>query len=142
MMRQALTPEQAGRLAEWVEGLTPPFTLTMREGKVRTISQNSLLHKWYGEIARQKGDRTAAQVKGQCHREYGLAIKLRDPQWAWIWNHSAGALDYERQCKVLASGVFNVSSSMTVAELTEYMDAMQQDYTAQGVRLTQPEDKQ
>jgi len=26
--------------------------------------------------------------------------------------------------------------------LTEYMDAMQQDYTAQGVRLTQPEDKQ
>lgn len=142
MMRAALTAQEAGRLAEWVEGLPVPFTLTYREGKVRSLSQNALLHKWFGEIAKQSGDRTALQVKGECHKEYGLVIKLRDAQWAWVWNRSAAHLDHEKQCKVLASGVFTVTSGMTSTELTEYMDPMAQDYRARGYRLTQPEDKQ
>ena len=137
--RRVMTPEQAERLAAYVVGLSLPFTITIGSGKSRSVSQNSLIHKWYGEIARHLGDRDMIQVKGECHHKYGLPIKRRDEQFAWVWKQTGEQLSYEQQCKYLASGVLNVSSSMTVTELTEYMDAMKRDYAEQGVYLTDPE---
>ena len=107
----------------------------------RSAAQNALLHKWYGEIARHKGDSTMLDVKGECHRKYGLAIRQRNPQFAYVWKRSGAHLTYDQQCKFLASGVLNVSSAMTVDELSEYMTAMAQDYRAEGVKLTDPEDR-
>ena len=118
-----------------------PYTLTVRDGRCRTLDQNALLHKWYSEAAKQMHD-SAADVKGQCHHEYGLPIRLQDPQFAWLWTNSAAKLPYEKQCKVLASGQFQISSKMTTKELSEYMAAMQRDYLAQGVQLTNPEDRE
>lgn len=138
-MRSVTTQEQADRLANWLVGLPLPYTVTVKEGRVRSLDQNSMLHRWYADIARQTGS-TASEVKGQCHHEYGLPIRLRDPQFAWLWNNSAGKLDYERRCKVLASGQFQVSSKMTVAEFSEYMTAMQRDFEARGIQLTRPEE--
>lgn len=136
--RSITTPEQAQSLAAFLTGLSVPYTVTVREGRVRSLDQNALLHKWFGEIATQ-GDMSASDVKGQCHHEYGLPIRLRDPQFAWLWNNSAAKLEYEKRCRVLASGQFQISSKMTTKELSEYMDAMHRDYTARGVRLTTPE---
>ena len=133
--RSAITPEQAGRLAEWIEGLTPPFTITMKEGVARTIPQNSLLHVWFEQISKHFGDTTPAQVKGDCHFKWGLSIRLRDPQFAWIWNESAAPLSEERQRKVLSTKVFSVSSGMEKTELTEYMNEIEQFYAPQGVML-------
>ena len=137
--RTAVTEKEAAALAEYLKGLTPPFTVTVREGKVRTTSQNALLHKWYGEIARHRGDITASEIKGMCHMEYGLPIKMRDAQWAFLWGHATARLDYEQKCKVMASGIFACTSSMTTKELSEYMDPMRRDYIEQGVRLTDSE---
>lgn len=107
--------------------------------EVRTSQQNRTLHMWFGEIAKQLTDLDAFDVKGICHREWGLAIKLRDPQFAWIWDRSGAHLTYEQQCKLLRSGVLNVSSSMSVDELSEYMDGMSRHFRADGVHLTDPE---
>lgn len=107
--------------------------------EVRTSQQNRTLHMWFGEIAKQQADLDASEVKGMCHRQWGLAIKLRDPQFAWVWDHSGAHLTYEQQCRLLASGVLNVSSSMSVDELSEYMDGMSRHFRADGVRLTAPE---
>lgn len=116
-----------------------PYTVTFAPGAGRTNSQNSLLHKWFTEISVQVGDSTMTDIKGQCHRKYGLAIKLRDAQFAWVWQRSGAGLTYDQQCSLLASGVLNVSSSMTVKELTEYMGAMGKDYREQGYTLTDPQ---
>lgn len=139
--RHAITPQEAGRIAEFVEGFTLPFTLTIKEGKPRTMPQNSLLHKWFSEIARHDGDKSMVDVKGAWHRKAGLAIRMRNPQFAWVWNASGGKLNYEQQCKVLASGVFNISSAMTTKELSEYMDEIYREETARGVLITQPEER-
>jgi len=139
--RQIVTPEQAARLAEYFAGLTLPVTVIIKKGKIRTNEQNALLHKWYGEIARQLGDRDAIQVKGECHHAFALPIKRRDPQFNWIWQRTGEGLAYEQQCRLLASGVLNVSSTMTVPELSEYMDAMSRHYRAEGVKLTDPEEQ-
>lgn len=105
----------------------------------RTPNQNRTLHMWFGEIAQQRDDWDASEVKGFCHRQWGLPIKLRDEQFAWVWSQSGQRLGYERQCALLASGVLNVSSSMTTKELKEYMDAMQRHFLGEGVRLTNPD---
>lgn len=105
----------------------------------RTKQQNRTIHMWFGEIAKQCADLDAVEVKGICHREWGLTIRMRDPMFAWLWGNSGAKLPYEKQCKLLGSGVLNVSSGMSVEELSEYMDAMSRRYRSDGFTLTDPE---
>lgn len=105
----------------------------------RTLSQNALLHKRFKDIADHYGDRSATDVKGECHMQFGLTIRLRDPQFAWIWERTGALLPYEKQVKLMASGTLSMSSAMTTAELTEYLDDMAREYRARGVVLTDPE---
>lgn len=107
----------------------------------RSLSQNALLHKWFGEVAAHYGDRTAKQVKGECHHKYALDYRLADPVFEWVWKHSGAGLPYEKQCGLLASETLGVSSKLKVGELKSYMDQMHRDYAAQGVHLTLPEEK-
>jgi len=106
----------------------------------RSLSQNALLHVWYGQIAKHYGDRSALDVKGEVHRDLGLHIRLRDPQFNWVWQRTGALLDFEKQAKILASGVFDFSSAMSVKELSEYMDEISRFYEAKGVRLTHPDE--
>lgn len=133
-------PQQRGLAKRLIDEAPDGWTVTLRKaGENRTIQQNRTLHMWFGEVAKQSGDLDAIDVKGMCHRRWGLTIKMRDPQWAWVWERTGARLPYEKQCALLASGVMNVSSSMSVPELSEYMDAMARHYRSEGVRLTDPE---
>ena len=105
----------------------------------RSLSQNALLHMWFGEIAKHFGDRSAQDVKGECHRDLGLSIRLRDEQFAWVWQKTGARLDREKQAALLASECLNLSSGMSVKDLREYMDEIERHYRAQGVPLTHPE---
>lgn len=113
--------------------------IVREKGESRTQAQNRTIHLWYGEIAKHRGDTDALEVKGECHREWGLTIRLRDPVFAWIWEKSGAGLPYEKQCKLLASGALNISSGMSVEELSEYMEGMSRRFRSEGVRLTDPE---
>tara|TARA_R100000750_G_C2265981_1_gene65638 strand:+ start:62 stop:481 length:420 start_codon:yes stop_codon:yes gene_type:complete len=139
MMRAALTAQDAGRLAEWVEGLPIPFTLTMREGKVRSLSQNALLHKWFGEIAKQTHS-TADQVKRECKFYQGCPILMADdPQFVAFLSHLKN-LTVEQ--KIAAMDYISVTSVMNTKQLSAMCDAVEAKYLPQGIRLSQPEDKQ
>tara|TARA_R110000772_G_C13177610_1_gene427695 strand:+ start:65 stop:484 length:420 start_codon:yes stop_codon:yes gene_type:complete len=139
MMRAALTAQDAGRLAEWVEGLPIPFTLTMREGKVRSLNQNALLHKWFGEIAKQTHS-TADQVKRECKFYQGCPILMaEDPQFVAFLSHLK-SLTIEQ--KIAAMDYISITSVMTTKQLGAMCDAVEAKYLPQGIRLTQPEDKQ
>lgn len=94
----------------------------------RSLSQNALVHVWFDEIAKHHGDRSALDVKGEMHRKFGLAIRLRNPQFAWVWHQTGAPLDYEKQCKLLACGALNVSSGMTTKELKEYADEIHREH--------------
>lgn len=139
MMRAALTAQDAGRLAEWVEGLPIPFTLTYREGKVRSLSQNALLHKWFGEIAKQTHS-TADQVKRECKFYQGCPILMADdPQFVAFLSHLK-SLTIEQ--KIAAMDYISVTSVMNTKQLSAMCDAVEAKYLPQGIRLSQPEDKQ
>lgn len=119
-----------------------PFNVMVKAGlpkETRTAAQNRLLHMWFGEIAKQSGDSTLGDVKGECHRRWGVSIRQRDIVFAWVWERTGSHLDYERQCKLLASGALNVSSKMNTAELSEYMTAIWNEYSPH-VGLTDPQE--
>lgn len=141
-IRAIRTPDDAASFLAFINDMPMPYRVSVMQGDGRTGSQNSLLHKWFGEVARQQGDRTLVDVKGECHRMFGLAIRLQEPQFSWVWERTGALMDYDKQCKFLASGILSVSSGMTVKQLTTYMDAMQSYYRGEGVVLTDPEDLQ
>lgn len=136
---RVLTEQEAQRVAGMITGLPLPFTISIGDGDKRTLSQNSLLHKWFAQIATHLGDRTAMQVKGQCHVAYGVPIRRRDPIWSRVWERMFDGLTYEQQCFLFERGILAMTREMSVKELTEYMDAVQQHYRAEGVPLTDPD---
>jgi hypothetical protein len=129
------------RLIALLKSRAQPFTVSIADGASRSLNQNALLHKWYGEVAQQLGDVSAMAVKGRCHVAYGVPIRRRDPVWSRIWESLFAKLTYEQQCFLFERGVLAMTREMTVKELTEYMDAMSVDYRAQGVVLTEPTDE-
>lgn len=129
----------ARRFLMMFDGFEKPVTIAWSPGDKRSLSQNALLHKWYGEVAAQLGDTDATTIKGQCHRRFGLTIRLRDEGFAWIWERTGAHMPYEKQCRLLGSGILGVSSKMTKPEFTEYMEAMRQHYAEAGIHLTDPE---
>jgi len=139
--RNIFTPEDADTLCRYLVGLPMPFNVTVKDGESRTLPQNALLHKWFGEIAKHHGDRDTADVKGQMHRDLGLNIRLRDPVFAWVWKHTGELLPYEKQCKLLASGALGLSSGMSSPQLKEYMNAIQKDCAEKRIAITIPEDR-
>lgn len=139
--RTVTNPTQLERLIALLKSRAQPFTVSVADGASRTLNQNALIHKWYGEIAQQLGDVSAMAVKGRCHVAYGVPIRRRDPVWARIWESLFAKLTYEQQCFLFERGVLAMTREMTVKELTEYMDAMAVDYRAQGVVLTEPNDE-
>ena len=136
MIRSAVTPQQAGRLAEWVEGLPTPFTLTFKEGKVRTISQNALIHKWFGEIAKQTHS-AVDQVKRECKFYQGCPILMADdPAFCAFLKHLRNLTLEE---KIAAMDYVPVTSAMTTKQLSQMGDAMRAKYLPQGIHMTDPE---
>lgn len=135
------TSEDFQQVVAEMHGMSFPFTVSLRKGGKRSLSQNALLHKLYGEIAEHFGDRTPHDVKGEAHYAYALPIRLRDEKFAWVWERSGANLPAEKQRALLASGVLGVSSGMTTKELKEYLDQIYIAYTQAGVRLTTPEDR-
>ena len=135
-MRTAITPQDAGRIAEYIEGLLLPFTITVSEGKARTISQNALMHKWFGEIAKQTNE-SADQVKRECKFYQGCPILMAEDPLFVAFVEKIAHLTTEE--KIAAMDYVSVTSVMTTKQLSKMCDAVQRKYLGQGLRLTDPE---
>ena len=111
--------------------------------KSRTTEQNALIHKWFSEIATQKGDETMMDIKAHCNLTYGRPIKIRDdPEWSVVFGYLFDRLNYEKKIKAIRIIDVPFTRSMNVSQLSEYMDAMSRDYRAEGFVLTEPEANQ
>tara|TARA_R110000744_G_scaffold17882_4_gene48212 strand:- start:16 stop:468 length:453 start_codon:yes stop_codon:yes gene_type:complete len=133
-------PEQRLYAKGLIDAAPDGAAVIVRErGETRTEAQNRTIHMWFWEVAKHQEDLDALEVKGMCHRHWGLNIKLRDEVFAWIWKRSGANLSYEKQCALLGSGRLNVSSSMEADELSEYMEAMSRHFRSQGINLTDPD---
>lgn len=128
--------------ALFVESRKYPFTLTITDGKPRTSAQNRLQHKWMQEIAEQKGDMTAEEVRAYCKLTIGVPI-LRSQNAAFKERYDSALLKltYEQKLAIMSEPLnLPVTSLMSTKQLTEYLEGIIRHFGEQGIILTMPDD--
>jgi len=114
-----------------------PMTVSAMKGARRSLPQNSTVAKWYAEISAETGE-TPIAVKVMCKHQFGLLImQAENPAWVAEWGPLYSPLPYEKRLKLFE--VLPLTSKFTTRQMSAYMDAVQKTYTAQGIRLTDPE---
>ena len=103
---------------------------------MRTLSQNALIHMWFGQIAKQTHS-SADQVKRECKFYQGCPILMaEDPQFAeFVRNLSHMTTEQ----KIAAMDYVSVTSVMTPKQCVQMADAIRAKYLPQGIRLTDPD---
>jgi hypothetical protein len=120
-----------------------PFTVEIGSGANRTKEQNALAFKWYGEIAQQMGDRTTSEVRAHCKLHHGVRImRAEEETFRTAWNEHFLDWSYEDKLKLMVEPFdLPVTRLMKVAQLSQYLDAIHEEFAGQGVVLTMPEDR-
>lgn len=114
-----------------------PMTVSAVKGAHRTNPQNSTAAKWYVEIAAETGE-TPIEVKALCKHQFGLLImQAENPAWVAEYEPVYSVLPYEKRLKLFE--FLPLTRKFTTKQMAAYMDAVQKTYTAQGIRLTDPE---
>lgn len=107
----------------------------------RTTEQNALIHKWFSQIAIQKGDESMLDIKAHCNLIYGRPIKVRDdPEWEAVFGYLFDRLNYDKKIKAIRILDVPFTRSMNVDQLSEYMTNMARDYRQEGFSLVDPEE--
>ncbi|MBN49963.1 MAG: hypothetical protein CMN85_10510 [Spongiibacteraceae bacterium] len=106
----------------------------------RSIDQNSISHAWYAEISKHKGDESPKEVKRECKLRLGVPIlRAEDDDFRAFYDKAMkNTLTYEE--KLEAMDFVPVTSQMSKAQLSQYLEVMQQEYCKQGIFLEFPED--
>lgn len=126
------------RLCTLFRGLKKPFTVEWSPGRDRSLDQNRLQFLWAREVAEQRGDTTADEVRREWKLHHGVPI-LREASEAFrkVYDTAIKPLPYE--LKLLAMHFIPVTSEMTVPQMVQYLDTVQRESLQAGFQLTDPD---
>lgn len=111
--------------------------VSIKTGKDRSIDQNSISHAWYEQISRELREETPLGIKNFCKLHYGVPIlRAENEEFRQQYDTVLKPLSYDK--KLLAMNFLPVTSLMTKAQLSQYLEAMQSAY-ANRVKLEFPE---
>lgn len=126
-----------------INARSTPFTVTITSGAHRTEYQNRTAFMWYKEIAEQLGDQSAEDVRKFCKLTLGVAILRHENEAFRIeYDKVVKPMSYENKLAIMGEP-FNlpISSIMTVAQKTKYLDEIQRHFLQLGIVLTQPKER-
>lgn len=111
--------------------------VSIKTGKDRSIDQNNISHAWYEQISRELREETPLGVKNFCKLHYGVPIlRAENEEFRQQYDTVLKPLSYDK--KLIAMNFLPVTSLMTKAQLSQYLEAMQLAY-ADRVKLEFPE---
>lgn len=114
------------------------LTVSVAEGKSRSLDQNAISHAWYEQVARELREDTALAVKCFCKLHFGVPIlRLADEDFRAKYDRAVKPMAYEDKLTLMEW--FPVTSLMTTPQLSQYLEAMQKHYSGHGVWLQFPE---
>lgn len=114
-----------------------PFTAQWKAGKDRSLDQNALQWKWATEAAAQLGDRTAAEVQQDWKLRHGVPILRSESEpFREKYDKVIRPLPFEE--KLAFMDMIDVTSAMSVKQMTAFLDTVQRECLQQGLRLTDP----
>ena len=112
--------------------------VTVQTSKPRSIDQNAISHAWYEQLARELLEDDAIGWKSYCKLHFGVPLlRAEDQQFREFYDNAMkNSLTYEQ--KLAAMKFVPVTSLMTKAQLSKYLEAMQAGI-GRGVVLEFPE---
>lgn len=111
--------------------------VSIKTGKDRSLDQNSISHAWYEQISRELREETPLGIKNFCKLHYGVPIlRAENEEFRQQYDTVLKPLSYDK--KLIAMNFLPVTSLMTKAQLSQYLEAMQLAY-ADRVKLEFPE---
>ena len=114
--------------------------MTVESGRKRSIEQNSLSHKWYQEIADQRGDTTPSEVKAECKLMFGVPIlREENEKFRETYDRVLKPFSYEQKVEFILRTELPITSLMNVKQLTRYLDDLHLFWAKRGIILTQPD---
>ena len=112
--------------------------MSWRHEKDRTLQQNALSHAWYEQIAAELREGTALDAKAECKLRYGVPIlRAEDAEFRAMYDGALKVMAYEQKLAVMH--YLPVTSLMTTAQLSQYLEAVRAAY-AERVRLEFPDE--
>lgn len=114
--------------------------VNVKTGKDRSLDQNAISHAWYEQVARELREDDALGVKRYCKLHHGVPIlRAEDEDFRAMYDAAFKRLSYEQKLK--AMDYLPVTSIMTTAQLSRYLEEVQEDFARRGVRLEFPQDQ-
>lgn len=108
--------------------------VTVKNGKVRSIKQNSTTHRWYQQLALELKEYDALSWKCYCKLHHGVAIlRSEDDEFRLAYDSVIKPLSYEQ--KMIAMKCWPVTSIMNKDQLSRYAESVQADFRLKGVLL-------
>ena len=139
-LRAVHNETQRDLLLKFVRAHKLPFTVDITSGRRRSTEQNRLQRLWLNEIAEQLGDRRAEEIRGYCKLHHGVPI-LRNENEAFrlAYDQVIRPLPYEAKLKAMMVPLdMPVTRIMDVDQKTRYLNAVHQEFSEQGLMLTEP----
>lgn len=130
------------RLVSYIGAHPHPFRCTVLAGADRTKDQNALAFKWYAEIARDLPQYDASSARAECKLDIGIRmLHAENEQFREQWNRLIrDRYTYEEKLELmLPPHDYPVTRIMTAKQMTRFLDEIRLRFSAQGVRLTIPE---
>lgn len=125
--------EAHAMLDEAFKAQNPWFKMTI-DKKKRLNIQNSLQFHWYRELEGQ-GLGTRNEIRMQCKYSFGVPLLMQqDDDFKEYWFKLFDHLDYE--IKVASMQYVDVTSKLTIDNMSRYLDSIKHHYTANGYTLT------
>ena len=133
-------PDHIQALAILLGGRKMPITVTWAQGASRSHAQNRLAQRWFSDVAIQLGDQTHEDVRAMCKLHFGVPIlRAENEAFCASYDRTMKHLPYEDKLAAIKAFDLPVTRIMTVKQMSNFMDAMQQHWTEQQVRLTDPD---
>lgn len=127
---------QRRALLEDIEAAPLPFRAEVNEGDDRSLEQNRLAFKWYGEIAKQR-HMSPDEAHRRCKLRYGVPILCRDSE-DFCGTYERVLAPLPDPLRLEAMDLIEVTRLFTVAQMSEFLDTVYREQAMAGVRLTDP----
>ncbi len=127
-------------LARLLNSRRLPVTVTIAQGKPRTVDQNRLQRMWCQEVADQLGDRPAEEIRGDAKLRFGVPIlRAEHPAFCEKYDRLIKPRPYAEKLELMMEPIdFPVTRLMTTKQKAAYLDQFAAFYAQQGVHLTMP----
>lgn len=121
----------------------PPYTVSVVDGRKRSVEQNKLQRLWLNEAAEQLGEYTAEEYRAYCKAWFGIPIlRAENEDFRKAYDKTIRHLSYEQKLIAMAEPLdFPITRLMTMGQKKRYLDDMYHYFISQGVVLTEPQEK-